>query len=222
VSAKKLVIFGIGEQAEVADFLYTHDSDYEVVAFTADASYCREPEFRGRPLVAFETVLAAYPPSAFSLFIAVGYSKMNKLRRQYFDLAREAGYVLASYVSSRIHQWPDFACGQNCLILEENNIQPFVSIGDNVTLWSGNHIGHHSTIADDSFLTSHVVVSGGVQIGRGCFIGVNATLRDHITLGIEVLVGASAYVDRDLEDFSVFLPPKSTLKAIPSHRLRGI
>ncbi len=32
-------------------------------------------------------------------------------------------------------------------LLEDNTIQPFVSIG-NVTLWSGNHIGHHSTIHD--------------------------------------------------------------------------
>ena len=56
-------------------------------------------------------------------------------------------------------------------------MQPFVRIGSNVTLWSGNHIGHDSTVGDHCFISSHVVVSGHVEIGRNCFIGVNATLR---------------------------------------------
>ena len=55
--------------------------------------------------------------------------------------------------------------GDNCFILEDNTIQPFVSIGNNVTLWSGNHIGHDSTIDDHCFIASHVVVSGHVRVG---------------------------------------------------------
>ncbi len=66
--------------------------------------------------------------------------------------------------------------------------QPFVSIGNNVTLWSGNHIGHHSTTIT-VFLTSLIVVSGGVVIEEQSFIGVNATLRDHITIGSRCVVG---------------------------------
>ena len=50
--------------------------------------------------------------------------------------------------------------GDNCFILEDNTVQPFVTIGNNVTLWSGNHIGHDSVIEDDCFISSHVVVSG--------------------------------------------------------------
>jgi hypothetical protein len=49
---------------------------------------------------------------------------------------------------------------ENAFILEDNTIQPFVRIGPNVTLWSGNHIGHHSTVEDHVFIASHVVVSG--------------------------------------------------------------
>ena len=49
-------------------------------------------------------------------------------------------------------------------------------IGDNVTLWAGNHIGHHSTIGDHAFITSHVVVSGHVRVGEYSFLGVNATI----------------------------------------------
>ena len=31
-------------------------------------------------------------------------------------------------------------------------------------LWSGNHIGHHTTIDDHCFITSHVVISGNVNV----------------------------------------------------------
>ena len=58
------------------------------------------------------------------------------------------------YVSSKASVWPGFKPGENCFILEDNTMQPFVVIGDNVTLWSGNHIGHHARIGDQ--LLHHV------------------------------------------------------------------
>ena len=64
----------------------------------------------------------------------------------------------------------------------DNTIQPFVEIGDNVTMWSGNHIGHHSKICDNAFISSHAVISGGVEVGRNSFLGVNSTINDHIKL----------------------------------------
>ena len=36
---KKLIIFGIGEQAEMAYYCFTNDSKYKVVAFTVDKEY---------------------------------------------------------------------------------------------------------------------------------------------------------------------------------------
>ena len=41
-----------------------------------------------------------------------------------------------------------------------------VRIGNDVVLWSGNHIGHDSTIGDHCFIASHVVVSGNVHDRR--------------------------------------------------------
>ena len=50
--------------------------------------------------------------------------------------------------------------GDNCFIFEDNTVQPFVTLGNNLVLWSGNHIGHHSTLRDHCFISSHVVISG--------------------------------------------------------------
>jgi sugar O-acyltransferase (sialic acid O-acetyltransferase NeuD family) len=115
------------------------------------------------------------------------------------------GYVLVSYVSSRCSYLSQHQPGDNCFILEDNTIQPYVRIGNDVTLWSGNHIGHDSTIGDHCFISSHVVVSGHVQIGESCFIGVNATLRNSITIGSHTLIGAGAVIMKNTPPRAVYL-----------------
>ena len=100
------------------------------------------------------------------MFVALSYAKLNAVRKEKYLAAKALGYRLASYVSPRATVLNDGRIGDNCFILEDNTIQPFVTIGNNVTLWSGNHIGHHSTIRDHCFIASHVVVSGGVEIGE--------------------------------------------------------
>ena len=76
-------------------------------------------------------------------------------------------------------------------ILENNIIQPYVKIGNNVTLWSGNHIGHHSVIKDHC-LFPLVVISGRVTVDEQCFFGVNSTIRDNITIGKKSMIGAGS------------------------------
>jgi sugar O-acyltransferase (sialic acid O-acetyltransferase NeuD family) len=218
----QIIIFGTGEIAELADFYFTNDSPHEVAGFTVDAAFLKQEEFRGRPVVAFEEIAERFPPDRYEMFVAVGYSKVNAVRAEKLAAARARGYGIATYVSSRATIFPGFEPKENCFILEDNTVQPFASIGANVTLWSGNHIGHHSAIEDDVFLASHVVVSGGVRIGQGSFVGVNVTIRDHVTIGRQCVLGAGALVLEDQPDFSVVAPRGSERSAVPSHRLRKL
>jgi sugar O-acyltransferase (sialic acid O-acetyltransferase NeuD family) len=220
--AAKLVIFGAGDIAQLAHYYFSNDSDYEVVAFTVDQSYLTDNEFCGLPVVAFEDIANRYPPSDHSLFVAVSYAKLNLVRRQKFEAAQASGYDLASYVSSKATVLNGNVVGRNCFILEDNTIQPFSHIGDNVTLWSGNHIGHHSHIGNHTFISSHVVVSGGVKIGEQCFLGVNATLRDHVRIGDRCVIGAGALVLSDAEDGGVYVSTETERSRVPSNRLRSI
>lgn len=219
---RQLVIFGLGQIAELAHFYFTHDSDYEIAAFTADERFVTEAEFQGRPVVGFGSIEQTFPPERFDMFVAVSYVKLNALRRDKVNTAREKKYRLASYLSSRATVFPGFELKDNCFILEDNTIQPFATVGANVTLWSGNHIGHHAVIEDDVFVASHVVISGGVRIGRGSFVGVNATVRDQITIGTQCVLGAGALVLENQPDFSVVAPRGSERAKVPSTRLRGI
>lgn len=210
---KKLIIYGTGPIAEVAEFYFRTDSDYEITAFTNAKDFIEEDTFFGKPLVPFESLEQTYPPSDFDIFIALGYNKTNQIRQQRYLEAKEKGYTCATYISSRATYYGT-PVGDNCFIFEDNVIQPFVTIGNNVTLWSGNHIGHHSTIKDHCFIASHVVISGSCVINENCFIGVNATLRDNITLGRFVLVGAGAIVMKDCDKRTLVLPAQSSYKVV--------
>jgi len=137
-------------------------------------------------------------------------------------MPKKLGYKLASYISSKATFLTELPIGENCFILEDNTIQPFVNIGNNITLWSGNHIGHHSVIRDHTFIASHVVVSGGVDIGEQCFLGVNATLRDHICIGPRCVIGAGALILSDTQPDGIYVGSETERSRIPSNRLKKI
>lgn len=220
---KPLVIFGTGDIAQLAHFYFSRESDYDVAAFTVDRAYL-PPDglFCGQPVIAFDSLTDHYPPSAYALFVALSYAQLNAVRRDKYLAAKALGYTLASFISPRASLLNDGQIGDNCFIFEDNTIQPFVRIGNNVTLWSGNHIGHHSVIKDHCFIASHVVVSGGVEIGEQCFIGVNATLRDHIKIGDRCVIGAGALLLADAAAEGVYIGNATERARVPSTRLRKL
>lgn len=206
-----LVIFGAGPTGELAHYYFTRDSDLDVAGFTVDKAYRKADTFCGLPLVDFEEVTKRFPPTEYKMFVALSYAKMNQVRAAKYLRGKELGYDFVSYVSSRCSYLTDHPCGENCFILEDNTVQPFVTIGNNVTLWSGNHIGHHSIIEDHCFITSHVVVSGNCHVGPYCFIGVNATLRDSLNVAPRTLIGAGAVIMKDTVDRGVYVPERAKL-----------
>jgi sugar O-acyltransferase (sialic acid O-acetyltransferase NeuD family) len=208
----KLILFGTGDIAQIANYYFGIDSEHEVACFTVDKTFINgKSEYEGKPLIAFEDVLKKYPPSDYKMFIALSYSKMNKLREQKYNEAKSKGYELVSYVSSKCTYLSQHVPGDNCFIFEDNTIQPFVKIGNNVTLWSGNHIGHHSMIDDHNFISSHVVISGHCHVQPNCFLGVNATVGHRVTIARETLLGAGVIISKDTVEQGVYVPARSVL-----------
>ena len=219
---EKVIIFGLGDISQIANFYLSSDNRYEVIAFTIDKDYIKEDKFENLPVVAFEDLERHYSINEYKLFIPLSYTKVNKLREQKFLEAKEKGYSFISYISPDATVSSNANIGKNCFIFEDNTIQPFVTIEDNCILWSGNHIGHHSTLKANSFIASHVVISGGVEVGENTFIGVNATLRDHIKIGKSNVIGARALILSDTEDNKVYMEKETEVSRVPSNRLRGL
>lgn len=207
----KIVIFGAGGIAKLAHYYFTHDSKHEVTAFTVDKEYRKSDVFLDLPLIDFDKIPQEYPPDEYQMFVALSYAKMNKVRADKYFEVKKMGYNLPSYVSSKCTFLADDPVGENCFILEDNTIQPFAKIGNNVTLWSGNHIGHDVIIDDHCFIASHAVISGDVHIKEYCFIGINATLRNSITIAPETLIVAGSIIMKNTVEKGVYMPERAKL-----------
>ena len=206
---KKLIIFGLGDIAQIANYYFDIDSDYDIEAFTVHKQFVNADTFEGKPLVAFESIEELYNPEDFKIFVAVSYAEMNRLRERICKEVKDKGFELASYISSKCTYLSQIPPGENAFIFEDNTIQPFVKIGDNVTIWSGNHIGHHSVVNSHNFISSHVVISGHCNIESHCFLGVNSTLAHKVTLAEGTLLGAGAIISKNTEINSVCVPARS-------------
>jgi sugar O-acyltransferase (sialic acid O-acetyltransferase NeuD family) len=218
----KVVVFGVGNWAELAHFYLCHDSRYEVVAFTLDRPYLKQDTFRGLPVVPYDEIDRHYPPGDFKMFIPMSFKRMSHVRAAKYDNAKQRGYRLISYVSSKATTWPGFKCGDNCFIFEDNTIQPFVEIGNDVIMWSGNHIGHHTVIKDHVMVTSHVVIAGCCTIEEYCFFGVNSAVRDETIVARETLVGMGVTLVKDTKPFEVYRMPGNEPERVRSNQLRSL
>lgn len=212
--SKNLVILGDSAFAEIAYEYFTHDSEYTVVAFSVEREFLRQPELFGLPVVAFEELESRFDPATHSVYAALPYTQVNRLRSRLARAAKLKGYGLASYVSSRAFVWRNVAIGEHCFIFEDNTVQPFVQIGDNVVLWSGNHIGHHSKIGANCFVSSHVVISGFVEVGESCFFGVNSTIANSLRIGADCWIGPNVTIKRDVPDGTLYKGPRDEPAAV--------
>src|SRR4051812_11018557 len=101
----RLIIVGDGLFAEIAHEYFTHDSSYDVVAFSVESAFKTRDELRGLPVVPFEDLERHYAPAEHSVHAALVYTQVNRLRTRLTAVAKHKGYVLASYVSSRAFVW---------------------------------------------------------------------------------------------------------------------
>lgn len=215
----KVIIFGIQDFAELAHYYLENDSEHEVVAFSINESYLSENKiFHGLPIVPFENIENQYSPDEYKFFAPMAPQKMNQLREKVYNDIKSKGYELISYVSSKAILF-NSSIGDNCFILENNTIQPFTSIGNNVILWSGNHIGHHSTIKNHIMFTSHVVLSGHCVVENYCTFGVNSTIRDGLHIAEGTFVAMSASIIKNTEPWSIYKGNPGVKSEISSKRL---
>ena len=203
--SRKIVIVGAGEFAQIAYEYFTHDSPHKIAAFSVEREFLKEERLFDLPVIPFENLEEDYSPSEYSVFVAVTYTGLNRVRRRLFEEAKRKGFKPVSYVSSKAFIWHNVEVGDNSFIFENNVLQHMVKIGNNVVLWSGNHVGHRTVVRDHCYISSHCVLSGYCDIGESCFLGVNSCLNDRIKIAEDCIIGSGAVVIRDTEPGRVYV-----------------
>jgi sugar O-acyltransferase (sialic acid O-acetyltransferase NeuD family) len=205
----KIVLFGNSVFAENLFFLLTHDTHYEVAAFTVDREYLTAELLHGLPVVPFEAVQILFPPSEHRMLLPVSFQKVNQVREIKFFEARAKGYRLISYVSPRATVYPGLESGDNCIIMGNAVVEPYVQIGNNVIIATGAIIGHHTVIKDHSFIAPGAVILGGAVVGERCLIGANASVKEEVTVARDCVIGTGVSITRNTREQGVYLnrPP---------------
>lgn len=221
-TGSRLVIIGDGEFARIAHEYFTHDSPHEVVGFAVERPFLKNNEYLGLPVVPFEEIEQYFDPAEHKAFVAITYTQLNRVRARLYAAAKRKGYAMATYVSSRAFVWRNVVMGDNVFVFENNVIQHFSEIGNNVILWSGNHVGHRSVIEDHCYITSHVVISGFCRVQRFSFIGVNSTLADRVTIARDCFVGAGCVIARDTEPGKIYQAAPAEVAKVGSLRFMKV
>ncbi|MDC3116830.1 acetyltransferase [Alphaproteobacteria bacterium] len=202
---KKLVIYGTGQIAEIAHYYFSLYSNFEVVAFTDNEKYLTDTKFLDLQVVKFENIENLYSPKNFYMFVAVSYKGLNSLRKKMYLAAKNKGYRLASFIFPDSHLINNIEIGENCLILENQTLQPFSKIGDNVFVWGNCVLGHHTKILDHCWLTSGTSIGGNSIINEKTFLGLNSTIGHFVEIGRENFIGANVLVTKNTQPKSVYI-----------------
>lgn len=204
ISDMPVIVFGLNSLAALAAYSLAVDGGREVVAFTVDDRFAEQKMFEGLPVVGLSALSTRFPPDRHEALVPLGFSEMNAVRRRACDGLKSMGYALASHVSKHATLWPGFSFPEHAIIYEQCIVQPFVTLGSNVTLRAGVNLGHHAVVGDDVFVASGVTTGGNVVIGAQSFIGLGAVIRDGVTLGERSFIGAGAVVVKDTEADGVY------------------
>jgi sugar O-acyltransferase (sialic acid O-acetyltransferase NeuD family) len=211
----EVVIFGVGKIAQVI-YAYSQDRDtnFQVAGFCVDADYKKVDEMFGLPVVRWDDVTLRFPPKRYKMLVAIGYHQMNRVRAEKCSQALAAGYKLTNFVHSKAYVSSMAVIGDNCIVLDNVSVEPFVEIGDNVCLYSNATVAHHAKIGKNCWVASGTVIGGNSTVSRNCFLGINSTIGHNMTIGEENFIGAGTVVTKCTGAKEVHIQPDT-----PNYRL---
>ena len=124
--------FGTGEISEIVSEYYREENRFdEIAGYIVDDDYYDDEEFFGKKVVRKSEMKQAFPSDQFRVLIALSYVRLNKLREERYLELKSYGYSFSSFVSKRSVVSKSAQIGENCIILENQTIQPKVVIEPN-------------------------------------------------------------------------------------------
>ena len=205
-----LVIIGTGKTSEVIYEYLKHE--YNVIGFAEDRTTLEVHSlYKYLPVFPLDHLDYHVDKTTTKLFTAISFAQMNNVRTNIYRKMKTNKWQFITYIHTKATVAENVYIGDNCIVMEENNIQSFTNIGNNNIIWAGNHIGHHTNIGNNNFISSHVVISGNCNIGNNNFFGVNSTIGDSVTIGNYVWFSPCTMTIKDISDYTLLKGPKPVI-----------
>ncbi|GHU50032.1 hypothetical protein AGMMS49975_00250 [Clostridia bacterium] len=219
---KKAVVFGLHNFAQI--FYLHYKSSYEAIknmpeicAFTVDSEYKTKDTFCGLPVCEFENLVSEFPPDVYSMFILIGYKKMNQNRKETFGRVTNLGYELPNFIHPTANLFADDV-GDGNILFPGAMIDLCAVVGDGNIMISGSSFGHHGELGNYNYFASNATVAGHTKIEDCCYLGLNSSITNKIELGSKTYVAAGVTLSESTKEGTVVLPyHKATILEGKSH-----
>lgn len=201
---KKLIIFGNSLMSEIVYYYFKNFTEYSnnEILFSCDEKYIKEKSKFNCELIGKKKLLKLNK-SEFNIFIAIGYSKLNKIRQYFFKYFQKNNFNFTNFIhpDSKLYFK---TIGRNNFIMDNVSVNPYTSLGDNNIIWSSSVIGHHNRIGSNNFLSGNTTISGNSKVMNNCFFGVNSCTKDGIKIGNYCFIDAGEYVNKSLNNYAFY------------------
>lgn len=203
---KHIFIFGNNSLAILLHY-YLHSEDIVVEGFCLNKKYIKKFDL---PLecYAIEDVIDKYGAGNVAVYVTIAYVNMNKTREVVSEWLTEQGVEILNYIHPSAVVASNVDMGHGNILLEQVAIQPFVKIGNGNIFWNNTTISHHSILGNYNYLAAGVTIAGKTNINNRSFWGCNSTSANDIIIEDDVLIGAGAYLYKDIKHGSVFVPQR--------------
>ncbi len=210
-------IYGTTDLAENLLYLLLKDN-IEIAGFVVERKYITDEfkaisfkdEIRKLPVIPFEEMEEYYKKEEIAIYLCIGYTNMNRARREKFKEIKKRGYRIENYIHRTACVETD-KLGEGNLIFEQAYVGMYAELGNGNIVYPRALIAHHTKIGDFNYFAISASVAGHVIISDENFFGNNATTKDKIVIGSGNLIGANSYVQRDLSDENVIVPMQSVI-----------
>lgn len=206
---KQVIIFGVAQMAEQIKILFDYESERVVAGFTVDDEYFEKDQFCGLPVVPFSKLQEVYSPDEYGVLISIGMRKMNGERERIYTQLKKMGYSVEGFISKKASIYTK-DIGEGNIFLPNCVIAPKVKIGNANFFDVGTAICHHSQVGNYNFFAVAASTAGDVTVGDSCFVASNSIIKPAVKVANHTLVGANAYIDKDTEEYGVYVPARST------------
>lgn len=190
---KNIVIFGDTAFAEGLAKYIIFEGKHKLVAFTQDDGFCSKETVLDLPLIPLSKLKEK---TNVEILIAIGYSKMNNLRDNIYNLLKQEGFSICTWISSNAIVYSD-TIGEGTIILPNVMVGPDCRIGKCNIFESSVSLSHDNKIGDFNFFSTNCVLGGFAEVKNHCFLGLNSTVKSNIVLNDFTLLGSASNMLKD-------------------------
>lgn len=207
-SKKNIVIYGVSDFAKVIKFYIDNDTDWNIIGFVCDREFYDKSCFCDLPIYVYEEL--SNIKEYFEILIAIGYSKMNEVRKRVYIKCKNDGYKITNYIHSSVINYSNHV-GEGNIILENTIIGPYSIVGDSNLIWNSVVIAHDISIGNFNMIGGNASICGFVNIKNNCFIGNSSCIKEHLNIDNYALIGANCFINKDVFENQVYKCKNSIL-----------